>query len=166
MPNQYTVAGAITPSQRFWANVQKSDTCWLWTAYLEDGYGRFWINGSHELAHRYSYRTLVSPIPEGMTIDHLCRNRACVNPDHLEVVTNRVNVLRGISPSAQHARASFCSRGHPLSGDNLRVEKPYGSRSSSIRRCLICRRSQIREAARRRARDQSDPISGLVPTRS
>lgn len=69
--------------------------CWLWTGTIErTGYGRFWLGGRQEIAHRASYALLIGPIPEGLTIDHLCRVRACVNPDHLEPVTLAENIRR------------------------------------------------------------------------
>lgn len=72
------------------------------------------------MAHRVAYELLIGPIPAGMTLDHLCRNRLCVNPVHLEAVTNRVNILRGTSPAAIHARKVACPNGHPYSGRERR----------------------------------------------
>lgn len=96
--------------------------CWLWTrAYDGPGYGRLLVGGRKTGAHRLSYEAFVGSIGPGLQVDHLCRNRACVNPSHLEVVTSRINTLRGQGPSAQHARKATCRRGHPYSGANLRV---------------------------------------------
>ena len=104
--------------------------CWRWTGSISpNGYGRFNLI----YAHRRSYELHVGPIPEGLTIDHLCRHRWCVNPAHLEPVTRGENVLRGVGPSAQHARKTHCKRGHPLSGENLRVH-------ARGRECAICKR--------------------------
>lgn len=81
---------------RFWAKVTKTDTCWLWTAVtLPNGYGLVTINKRKIYVHRWSYEATKGPIPDGLVIDHLCRVRNCVNPDHLEAVTNQVNILRG-----------------------------------------------------------------------
>lgn len=74
----------------------------------------------------------VGPIPEGMDLDHTCRNRGCVNPEHLEPVTTQVNTLRGIGPTAENARKTHCKHGHPLEGDNLYVD-PEGKR-----KCRAC----------------------------
>ncbi len=83
--------------QRFWAKVSKTDECWLWTGSKNDGYGKFRpvANQRPVLAHRYAYELLVGPIPRDLTLDHLCRVHSCVNPEHLEPVTRRENILRG-----------------------------------------------------------------------
>ena len=88
-------------SARFWAKVDKTETCWLWTGGQSAGYGRFGFKGRPNLgAHRFAYELLVGPIPPGLDLDHLCRVRNCVNPDHLEPVTRRENLLlRGGGPS-------------------------------------------------------------------
>jgi hypothetical protein len=97
-----------------------------------DGYGKVWIKGRLYLAHRVAWEAAHGPIPPGMCIDHLCRNRACVNVNHLEAVTRRVNVLRGFGPCAKNARKTKCKNGHALEGDNLR-KKPRGGRA-----CRTC----------------------------
>lgn len=80
----------------FWSRVDKTDGCWLWTAAKNsDGYGYFSIKGYSVRAHRWAYELNVGPIPKNRVIDHLCRNRSCVRPDHLELVTNQENVIRG-----------------------------------------------------------------------
>jgi hypothetical protein len=120
----------VPDGPKFWAKVSKTDTCWNWIGGKDrDGYGQFCPSGSTiQRAHRYSYKTLVGPIADGMTIDHLCKNRACVNPDHMEVVTLKENILRGFSPAAQHARATHCKNGHELPVPNSRGK----------RTCKIC----------------------------
>lgn len=88
-----TVAAKIpTIEEQFWARVQKAETCWLWTGVINDGgYGIFSVNGKRTRAHRFSWELANSEIPEGMQVDHRCRNRECVNPAHLRVVTNKQN---------------------------------------------------------------------------
>jgi HNH endonuclease len=112
--------------------------CWNWTGPLDrGGYGSAKISG-HYRTHRAFYERYVGSIPAGLQIDHLCRNRACVNPAHMEPVTQRENILRGESPSAHAARATHCRYGHPLTGDNL-------VKSHSWRSCRICHNRRCRE---------------------
>lgn len=126
----------MTPTERFWSKVDKSGDCWLWTAAIDKGYGSFTIRrGEKAKAHRYAYQELVGPIPVGLTLDHLCRNRACVNPAHLEPVTLGVNVLRGEGPGANNRRKSHCPKGHPY--DRTTVE--------GWRRCEECSREYHRQ---------------------
>jgi hypothetical protein len=87
----------LSMSERFWSKVDKSGDCWLWTGTITNRYGRFFLaHGRMTPAHRWAYESLVGPIPEGLTIDHLCRNPPCVNPDHLEPVTVQENVRRAL----------------------------------------------------------------------
>jgi len=119
--------------KNFWDKVDKTEVCWLWTACKDrDGYGIFYYNGTNYRAHRMAYELIVGPIPEGLTIDHLCRVRACVNPDHLEPVTQRENVLRGDTVPAKNAKKTHCKQGHPYSGYNLYI------RTNGYRSCRTC----------------------------
>lgn len=136
------VAGAATPAatpqlllDRFWSRVDRSGDCWNWTGSVAGkGYG--YLSGKR--AHRIAYELQVGPIGDGMVIDHLCRNRLCCNPAHLEAVTNRTNVLRGEHPNAVTRRTGQCKRGHSMR--NAKVNK-------SGRQCRKCIR--MRDAARR-----------------
>jgi hypothetical protein len=91
------MAKRTPPEERFWPKVCKTETCWLWTAFKNrDGYGRFNAGGNQPvLVHRFAYELLVGPIAEGLELDHLCRVRACVRPEHLEPVPHRENLRRG-----------------------------------------------------------------------
>jgi hypothetical protein len=120
--------------------------CWEWTGWLNEwGYGRAYIATRVEnrtvwkswKVHRLVWTLLVGEIPKGLTLDHLCRNHACCNPDHLEPVTNRVNVLRGYGPSARQARQTHCKRGHEFTPENTYRQKGRNSRA-----CRICRNPQ------------------------
>ena len=109
--------------------------CWIWTGALTpEGYGSIRNKGmGSTMVHREVYEHLVAPIPDALQIDHLCRNRACCNPQHLEPVTTRENTLRGAGPTALNAAKTHCIRGHELSGPNL-YTSPDGRR-----RCRSCR---------------------------
>ena len=121
----------------FWSHVNKTDTCWIWTAYRDkDGYGRF---GNPNIpAHRWAYQSLNGPIPNGLTLDHLCRVPACVNPAHLEPVSSRLNTLRGIGISANNATKTHCKNGHEFNATNTRITV------DGTRRCRICARDEMR----------------------
>ncbi len=102
---------------RFFSKIEQSDGCWVWVGeVLPNGYGRLVYRRKRVLAHRLSYYLHRGAIPAGAQIDHLCRNRTCVRPDHLEAVSPRENVLRGEGLAAQNARATHCKVGHPIDG--------------------------------------------------
>jgi hypothetical protein len=103
------------------AKVTKGDTgCWVYQGQkTKGGYGTLWVYGKDVYTHRLAYELLRADIPEGLHIDHLCRNRACCNPWHLEPVTNAVNSRRGNSFTSVNAAKTHCPRGHLLSGENL-----------------------------------------------
>lgn len=130
-------------------NVGTADECWLWVgAVYPKGYGKVTSNvsgkklwhGAHRVALSYKLGREVAP---GFVVDHLCRTPLCVNPSHLEEVTQRTNVTRGIWGDTWRARAekTVCKHGHPLMGDNLVVKQHYGSRGI-LRVCVSCRRAR------------------------
>jgi hypothetical protein len=108
--------------------------CWEWTASLTPlGYGRFSFRGKHPAsAHRAAYILYVGEIPEGLSLDHLCRNPKCINPSHLEPVTHKENVLRGEGIAALNARKIECIRGHEFTTENTIID---GNR----RQCRACK---------------------------
>lgn len=135
------------PLERFAEKTRQADSgCIEWTGHLAGGgYGRFWFEGKNALAHRWIYERCVGPIPDGLQLDHLCRVRHCVNPDHLEPVTASENVRRGLAPRAAAARGrsiTHCPAGHPYTAENT-----YTNRGG--RACLICKRSKARESYER-----------------
>lgn len=136
------------PAVRFWSKVEFTETCWLWTGGQQGGgYGHFMAHReSQYLAHRYAYAFCVGEIPHGLTIDHLCRIRNCVNPDHLEAVTQKENAARGMAPSMIVSRSGVCKKGHAIAGRNAKAHKNG----------FMCRRCRndymIRYRARRRGK--------------
>jgi hypothetical protein len=119
---------------------KSTNGCWEWAGAIDsNGYGEFYRNKnlrefSSRKAHRAVYELFNGKIPKNMTLDHLCRNRKCVNPDHLEVVTIGENVLRGEGLTAINKRKTHCIRGHEFDSKNTEI-RPNGGR-----RCLTCRR--------------------------
>ena len=85
---------------------------------MKNGYGRIQYKNHPTLAHRFMYEQMVGPIPEGMTLDHLCRNRLCINPAHLDPVVMRTNILRGVGPTAVNAKRTHCKHGHEFTVAN------------------------------------------------
>jgi hypothetical protein len=117
--------------------------CWEWTATLQtNGYGRTSWRGVPRFTHRVAYEITNGPIPDGLVIDHLCRNRACFNPDHLEAVSHRTNLLRGETQTARRAAVTHCPAGHEYTEENT-----YRS-SRNQRACRTCNRDGNRERYR------------------
>lgn len=135
--------------RKFWARVRVAESgCWIWTGALTlGGYGHTWEGGRYAYAHRVAYRAVKGAIPPALTLDHLCRVRACVNPDHLEPVTHRENILRSpIALAAINARKTHCKYGHELTGSNV---VRYASHPSQ-RPCRACVNRRQRERYARR----------------
>lgn len=110
-----------------------------WRIGLRREYGAIRASGQMQLVHRVAYELLVGKVPDGTELDHLCRNTLCISPSHLEPVTHRLNVLRGISPPAQNAARTHCVEGHPFDAANTIA------RSDGGRRCRACKNRRRRE---------------------
>jgi len=127
---------------RFWSKVDASGPCWEWTAAIgkTGGYGKYSyrLDGKvkYVYAHRYAYHVLVGPVPDGLELDHLCRNRKCVNPDHLDPVTRRENVRRGVGPTGRNMGKTHCPFGHEYTKENTYKLK------SGVRQCKMCGRAR------------------------
>lgn len=130
---------------RFWPKVRRTRTCWVWTGATRGGYGSFEVGGrkrpcNYILAHRFAFQLANGEIPQGLELDHLCRNQLCVRPSHLEVVTHRENMLRGRGFAAQNAKKTKCPQGHE-----------YSPRDGGGRECRECKAiSQAKWAAKGR----------------
>jgi len=120
--------------------------CWEWTGCkLRTGYGQFNDGRSIVLAHRWAYENFARPVPAGCELDHLCRNRACVNPWHLEPVSHTENLARGSGAGAMAVRTNRCKRGHEFTPENTR------HRERGRRACRTCDRMAAAESAKRNA---------------
>lgn len=128
--------------KHFWSKVRLTESCWLYEGHVaKDGYGRFnpWRPGGSKsplLAHRLAYENLVGDVPDGLQLDHLCRVRNCVNPEHLEPVTSRVNTQRGM------AAMTHCRNGHEINDKNTFFT------SDGYRGCRVCQRDWRRRRSR------------------
>lgn len=145
-----TTDSSRTPEQRFWPRVDKNGPlhptlgrCWVWTGDTSSsGYGRFYLLGRQMASHVVSWWWANGPVPEGLELDHLCRVRACCNPEHLEPVTHRENIMRSASPPATNARKTHCVHGHEFTVTNTYIT------SQGYRSCRTCHRDRERERYR------------------
>lgn len=129
---------AWTVEKRLLNHIAKTDKCWLWLGAMDSkGYGRMRVNKRYKGAHRVAYELWRGEIPEGLVLDHLCKRPDCVNPQHLEPVTQRENLMRGDTLPAKQARITNCPHGHPYSGDNLFYYR-------GARMCRACSRVRAR----------------------
>lgn len=141
---------------RFWAKTAVEDrghttSCIVWTAYRgAGGYGQFHFNGRACVTHRLAYEQLVGPVPDGLQLDHLCRTRACVNIEHLEPVTQLVNLHRGDTVTAVNAAKTHCPQGHEYNAENTYLLR------RGWRKCRACNRDRmtVRNERARKARSQ------------
>lgn len=129
----------VDPALRFWPKVRKTDQCWIYEGHADrNGYGLFRLGKTHVIAHRFSYELINGPIEDGLEIDHLCKNRSCVRPDHLEAVTHLENMRRA------YADKTHCIHGHLLSEENVWRQK------TGARICKECSRKRVREHYQRK----------------
>jgi len=137
-----------TDIQAFFEKVDKTGECWLWTGTLTSkGYGRFYIHSKRYRAHRWSYERFASEIEDGLTIDHLCKNKACVKPGHLEAVTNSVNLRRhhendNTITEPRDWENGTCKNKHNLSIVGYIDRKKKNKNGKISRECLGCRKDQ------------------------
>ena len=144
MPIKFLQGHNVRPrGERYKADPLTGCWVWQWATRKSDGYGTAYKNRKKVQAHRLIYEEIKGQIPAGLTLDHLCRNILCVNPDHLEPVTQRENVLRGNGVAAIHARKTHCIRGHEFNKENTMVVK----RGRGCRTCHYMRAKNYRAAA-------------------
>lgn len=132
--------------------------CWEWQGYIsKNGYGQFPVRGATKNAHRVMWELMGNIVDPKLQLDHLCRNRSCVNPIHLEQVASAINTYRGEGISAQNKVKSYCNKGHSLSGENLWIKKRYDYHGKTQR---LCRECQLNSVRRHRAKLSSAELVG------
>jgi hypothetical protein len=150
----------LKAAERFYQKVEKAgiNHCWMWTgARLNNGYGSFRYIGKNTTAHRASYQLHKGEIPTGLHVDHICRVRLCVNPNHLRAVTQRINNLENCRTiSSVSFKKTHCNKGHALSGENLLYHK--GRREFPYRQCRRCKNN---EQNLRRRKERSKALAAL-----
>lgn len=136
----------VKPLERFLKKIKKTGKCWEWLGFIgKCGYGYFSINRKLITAHRAAYIFFKGDAKKGLVVDHLCRNKSCVNPKHLELVTYSVNALRGVNVGKHNGLKKHCPKGHPYSGSNVK----YRPRGKYIERaCRTCRKYSKNEGGK------------------
>lgn len=149
-----------TVSERLFARRFITNTgCWLWTGRLtRKGYGQISVGNGMKQVHRVAYQEFVGPIPDGLTLDHLCRVRHCFNTDHLEPVTLRENTLRGETITAKNIAKTVCPQGHPYDTENTRIYR-------GGRHCRTCGRLHSARW-KQQHRERSTHTEGTKPRRN
>ena len=156
MPHDTTLPASAAPTteaDRFWSKVDKSGDCWVWRGYVAStGYGRLSVGRKHYQAHRYAYELVNGPVSADLVMDHLCNNKACVNPAHLEPVTNRENLLRSeVTASGRAYKRDHCIRGHAYTPENTLIVR------EGYRKCRTCGKAPFRN------RKKAEPSGPLRP---
>lgn len=128
----------LTGLKRIDEKTRCEGACIVWTGKLDNGYGRFKLNGKMVRVHRFAYEQAHGPIPDGLELDHLCRNRACLNVSHLEPVTRKVNIMRGVGVGAKNILKTYCPKGHRYDKKNTYWSKT-GRRNRHCRTCTLQR---------------------------
>lgn len=144
-------------TDKFWGRVIATGVCWYWSGHLKrDGYGLAYDGIKTRQAHRMAYELLIGPIPDGLVLDHLCRVKRCVNPDHLEPVTNAENIRRGQLAMGRGVGATHCPQGHAYDDENTYTDR------NGYRYCRTCQRQQTREWRDRQRGGPARPYGDAV----
>lgn len=135
----------VKEETRFFEKITESGDCWIWLgAVSNSGYGSFWSDNKSKLAHRWSYSFFRGDLLGDLHLDHLCRNKLCCNPEHLDPVTNKINISRGLLGDL-YVRPKSCSRGHLFDDQNTYISKKTGK--ATCRRCHALRQRGYKRSA-------------------
>jgi len=132
----------INTPEKIWSRVNITYSCWEWMGCTVTGYGIFHFNGRRILAHRFFYELFKGLIPKGLVIDHLCRNKKCVYINHLEAVTQKENILRGIGVASQNSKKTHCIHGHKFTLQNTYIYIKKGNKERYCKTCNCIRTKQ------------------------